>query len=93
MTRVICAVGIHENYDFSPGGGQTPGTGATIARSGFIDDLGAKIFGDCCRAILRAAVDEDDFEEQIFIDGVQDMRQAVFFVEGGYDEGCVHDKL
>ena len=49
--------------------------------------------GNVNSAILRAAVDKDDFEKQVLVDGIQDVGQAVFFIEGGDNEGGVHDKL
>jgi hypothetical protein len=32
---------------------------------------------------VGAAVDQDDLEELVLVDGVQDMGETVFFVEGG----------
>ena len=90
LARVVGAIGIHEDDDLALSMGHTSGAGAAITGMGFMDDTRALRFGDRNRAVVGAAIDEDDLKEPIFIDGAQDMGKAVFFVEGGDDEGCVH---
>jgi hypothetical protein len=90
ISGAVGTVGIHEDHHLSPGMFHAHGAGAAVAGPWLSNDTRAVFFSDGDRGVPGAAIDEQDFEQQVLVDGRQDVGQAVCFVKGRDDEGSVH---